>query len=790
MLRKILTILLLLVLVLFLVQAGLYVYREYIQPPYPAGKSQTQTGKVELPTIRQPSPIGINTNEVHYEDTSLPFVDLFRAASPFAENLFRLKAEDVTYDENGWPTRIGSGEVGTKFLGMIPPQALPAGEYTVLYEGEGKLRYGHDVKVVYQSPGRDVITFDSGKDGLVDASIVITQTNPDNYLRNIRILPPGGICRNNPLKRVMDASECGAEAGEFLAFIDYYASIVFNPDYLDFMKDFKAIRFMPMSGITRNPIEHWQDRQRPEEASWGGTYGNRGVPLEIMVELANRLHKDAWFNIPHAADDEYMREYASYVRDHLNPELKIYLEYTNEVWNTTFTHNEYTQKKGIEMGLSINAVEAGFEYYTIRARQMFEIWEQVFNGRERFVRVLGGWDTRLDVTRKLLTENDMYQHIDAVAIAPYFGGNLKGYRESQTVDDIFRLTTEKDSYRSLPEILEMVGQHARLADQYGVDLLGYEGGQGLVDWATRKPEQHPNPLFFAANRDPRMGELYTEFLQGWDQAGGKLMMLFSAPRVCRSFGCWGLKEYINQPREQAPKYDAVLKYIAEQNARPAETLVPQQSDSSAATEVKPPKARGPDDPVIVWRPMTEPDRAFFLENPRTLDVLLETDEWAKQDLFGKWQGKWDDETLFLSVRVYDQKIVQDSADPTDDDSVEFFMDANNSRGAQLDGQHDFHLVFSCDGVTLGKHSAPIPPEQLASISVSSRAVYDGYFLEAWIPWKVFGISPKVTDKVSAEIHINDDDDGGARDKKIGWMAQDTNVANEPKQWGVILFSGR
>ncbi len=789
MLRKILTILLLLVLTLFLVQVGLYVYHEYIQPPYPVGKSKTQTGKVELPTIRQSSPIGINTNEVHYEDASLPFVDLFRAASPFSENLFRLQAEEVTYDENGWPTRIGSGEVGTKFLGMIPPEALPKGEYTVLYEGEGKLRYGHDVKVVYQSPGRDVITFDPRDDGLVDASVVITQTNPANYLRNIHILPPGGICRNNPLKRVMEAAECGAESGEFLSFLDYYDSIVFNPDYLNFMKDFKAIRFMPMSGITRNPVEHWKDRQRPEKAGWGGTYGNRGAPVEIMVELANRLHKDAWFNMPHAADDEYMREFASYVRDHLDPELKIYLEYTNEVWNTTFTHSEYTQKKGIEMGLSINAVEAGFEYYTIRARQMFEIWEQVFNGRERFVRVLGGWDTRLDVNRKLLNYNDTYQHIDALAIAPYFGGNLKGYRESETVDDIFRLTSEEDSYRSLPEVLAMVKQQARLADQYGVDLLAYEGGQGLVDWATRKPEQHPNPLFFEANRDPHMGELYTEFLDGWDQAGGKLMMLFSAPRICRAFGCWGLKEYINQPREEAPKYDAVLTYIAEHKAQAQEPVVI-GADAGGDGLMYQAKERGPDDPVIVWRPMSDPERAFFLENPRTLDVLLESDDWAKKDLFGKWQGKWDEDTLFLSVRVYDQKIVQDSDDPVDDDSVEFFIDSNNSRGAQLDGKHDFHLVFNCERVTLGKDSAPIAPELLASISTSSRAVYDGYYLEAWIPWKVFGMKPKVTDRVSVDVQINDDDDGGARDKKISWMAKDENVATEPKQWGVILFSGR
>ncbi len=786
MLRKIIPYILLLVALLFMVQLGLFVYRHYTLPPLQPG----EVGSVKLPTVSQQSSLGINANEIHYEDASIPFIDLFRVSSPFAENVLGLHSENVTYDANGWPTDLHGGEAGTKFLGKIPAETLPQGEYTVLYDGEGKLRYGHDVKLVSQSPGRDVITIEPGADGLLDASVVVTQTNPANYLRNIRILPPGGVCQRNPLKWVMQASECGWNDGQYLPFVQHYKSIVFNPDYLNFMKDFKAIRFMGMSGITRNPVEHWQDRPRPDEANWGGTYGNRGVPVEVMVDLANRLHKDAWFNMPHAADDDYVRQFATYVRDHLAPDLKVYLEYTNEAWNTTFSHSEYVQKKGLELGLgNNNAVEAGYQYYTIRARQIFTLWEQVFGGRQRFVRVLGSWDTRPDLTRKLLSYDNTYRQVDAVAIAPYFGGNVKGFRESSTVDDIFRLTTEKDSYRSLPEVLGMVKQQAQLAQQFGVDLLGYEGGQGLVDWATKDASQNPNPLFFAANRDPRMGQLYTDFLNGWEQAGGRLLMLFSAPRTCQWYGCWGLKEDIRQPRETAYKYDAVLKFIADRKqwwGGDNQQVKPQQSPQWRA------KPRSPDDPVIVWRPADDPERFFFLDNPRTLDMLLETRDWEKKSSFGKWQGKWDSENLYLTVRVYDDKLVEDSPDPTDDDSIEFFIDTNNSRGGQMDGAHDFHLVFACnlDHPVLGAGSAPISDELLASINTDMRATPDGYVLEAWIPWKVFGMAPQVKDRVAAEVEINDDDDGGPRDKKIGWIGHDSNASHEPQQWGVILFSGR
>ncbi|WP_028488138.1 sugar-binding protein [Thiothrix lacustris] len=787
MLRKPLKILLILALLLFLLQLGLYLYHEWRKPEPVAPIPPPPIGKVESPVVKQEPLLGINTNEISYNDASIPFIDLFRSANPFQENILRLKAENVTYDANGWPNNLNGGEVGTRFLGELPPDTIPAGEYTVLYDGDGEIRYGNDAVLVNHQPGRDTITLDAGTNERLDASLIIARSNSDDYLRNIRILPPGGICQNNPFQRVADASACSGEAGMYLSFVDHYSSIVFNPDYLDFMKDFGAIRFMPMSGITRNPEAHWQDRPSLDEATWGGTYGARGTPLEVMVDLANRLHKDAWFNIPHAADDDYVREYAAYVRDHLDPELKIYLEYSNEIWNTNFNHGEYTQKKGIEMALGLNAADVGYEYYTIRAREIFAAWEQVFGGRERFVRVLGGWDTRPDFAEKVLSYDDTYKQVDALAIAPYFGGNIKGYREATTVDDIFDLTTAKDSYRSLPEVLEKVQKHAELAAKFGVDLLGYEGGQGLVDWATRKPDQHPNPLFFAANRDPRMGELYTEFLNGWGKAGGKLMMLFSAPRICQWYGCWGLKEYIRQPREQAPKYAAVLDFIAQHPASVPTPTPPKPAQNPLATA-----PRNPDDPVIVWRPAFDPERVFFIENPSTLDLLLEGKVWDKRNLFGKWQGRWDDDSLFLTVRVYDSKRVWDSEDPEEDDSVGFLIDTDNSRDAKLDGRKDFHLIFACDRdqVVLAKDSAPLSAAALRSIRFDTRELYDGYVLEAWIPWQALGMKPAIKDRVSVNVEVNDDDDGGARDGKIAWMAQDKQALTDPKQWGVVLFSGR
>ncbi|MCB1639819.1 MAG: hypothetical protein KDI15_13340, partial [Thiothrix sp.] len=550
---------------------------------------------------------------------------------------------------------------------------------------------------------------------------------------------------------------------------------------------------MAMSGITRNPERYWNERPNLQEASWGGGYGERGAPLEIQVALANRMHQDAWFNLPHAADDDYVRQFATYVRDNLDPGLNIYVEYTNEVWNTTFSHSEYTQKKGIEAGYSINSVEAGFQYYVQRAGEVFAIWEDVFGGRERLTRVIGSWDTRPDISRRLLGQYGGYKHADAMAIAPYFGGNIKGYREARTVDQIFDLTTDPDSFRSLAQVLDHVREQAEIAREYGVRLLAYEGGQGLVDWVTREPDQHPNPLFFAANRDPRMGPLYTELLQGWKDAGGDLFVAFASPRTCQWFGCWGLKEYIRQPVETAYKYAAVLDFIQRHEdwqlqhnkTGPEPEQVAAQAQTDAARH-----ERTPDEPIIVFRPAKDPERYFFLENPRTLDTLISGSSWAKRNLFGKWQGKWDRDYLYLTVRVYDENRVADSEDPTQDDSIEVYIDADNSRLPHYDGKNDFRLIFAWgrDRVFIDPKSPPGTTDE--GLEYSMQATDDGYELQARIPWKMLKVDVDVRHRLGVEIQVNDDDDGGEREQKISWLAREDNAMNDPRLFGVVLISGR
>ncbi len=506
------------------------------------------------------SPLGINTNEVMDNDASVPFVDLMKSSVPFEEAKPWLTKGQNHYDKNGWPTYIpDGGQVGTRFINDLPVGTLPNGNYTVLYEGEGVLSYGHDAKIVSQSAGKDIITIHAGDDKKLTATLLIKKTNSKNNIHNIRILMPGGICSHDPFKRVNHENQCGR--GQYQSFEQHHAQILFNPAYLNYMKDFKVIRFMNMSGITRNPVSNWSQQNTLNKQTWGGKTAVRGAPLEVMVALANKIGADPWFCLPHKANDDYIRNFARYVKQYLKPNLKAYIEYTNEAWNGIFTQSQYVKQKGLAMRLDSDKGKAGYKYYSLRSVQMFTIWEQVFGGNQRLVRVMGAWTPYARLTDMLLSYRDAYKKTDVLAIGPYFYPKLTTARRAKSVNDIFTALYDKGEPYSIPNVIKLIEVQVEKAKQYGVTVVAYEGGQHLVDWENRNIKQNPTQLFIQANKSQRMKKAYYDLLAGWKKAGGTLFVNFSAPRFPAWYGSWGTKEYLTQPLHQAPKHQAILGFI-------------------------------------------------------------------------------------------------------------------------------------------------------------------------------------------------------------------------------------
>ena len=84
------------------------------------------------------------------------------------------------------------------------------------------------------------------------------------------------------------------------------------------------------------------------------------------------LQKDIWINVPVAASDDYVRELALLLRDNLDPNLHIYVEYSNEVWNWDFSQAHWNLAYADQHGLTY------IEAYAHRTAEIALIFEEVF----------------------------------------------------------------------------------------------------------------------------------------------------------------------------------------------------------------------------------------------------------------------------------------------------------------------------------------------------------------------------------------------------------------------------
>ncbi len=494
------------------------------------------------------SPIGINVNAPVDWTTSYPFVDIFRVSRPF----FAEDGAEVTFDAHGWiETFNGRGSVSSPMFWDIPPHMLPRGDYVVRWEGNGKMQFGcADVK--QQEKNRAVIHLGGGECGLY---LKIKQSDDKNPVRNIRITMPGGICAGDPYRQVFDAQACGE--GKYLPFESHAREIVFNPAFLRFLKDFSVLRFMDAGDTNDSEIERWDERPTWADATWQ----DRGFPVEVIVKLGNILQRDIWVTLPHKADDDYVRRYAEYVKAHLDPGLNVFIEYSNEVWNGMFSQNRYAREKGVEKKLDENMYHAGWRYYSERSVEIFRIWEAVFGGADRLVRVMATQTVDPWMSNLLLSHKDAWKHTDVLAVAAYFGVDM----EREDAPDLRKLSQEQliehVSKVELPRLLVKLKKNREVAAKYDLPLVAYEGGQHFVGVGDDVNDPQIMALYTGANRNPAIKRLYDELYRGWRHIGGTLFVHYASPSLYSKWGSWGIKEYLYEPREEAPKYDATMKFI-------------------------------------------------------------------------------------------------------------------------------------------------------------------------------------------------------------------------------------
>jgi hypothetical protein len=500
------------------------------------------------------SPLGTNLTELTDYNGEWAFVDAFKQSRPWISSRDG-KWDDgrpLDLDEHGWVRRLLPGQWARTLLFWGEGVKVEGGDYVVLFDGSGDIEYWNNAELVGMERGRHVVRVKPDGGGV---GITIKKVDPNDYPRNIRIIMPGGVCSNDPARACRVARECGG--GTCRPLEEVYRKQIFHPLFLDRLAMYRVVRFMPWQNTNNSEQKDLGDRPLVTDARWT----EDGVPVEIMLELANRLGADAWFTVPHLASDDYIAGLAQIVRDGLAPELRVYVEYSNEVWNGQFRQARYAAKQGKALGLSDNEFKGQLLFYAKRSLETFAIWEKVFGGTKRLVRVIASQAANEWVSKTVLEYNKAYEKSDALAIAPYFGGKLgdparRTEVRGMTVDAALDLIEREE----LPRITGWMTKNAAVAKAYGLPLIAYEGGQHLVGIRDSAKDDKLNVLFDALNRAPRMRKIYGAYLRSWKQAGGQLFVHYLNCDNPTRYGRWGALEYLRQPTKSAPKYDALQDF--------------------------------------------------------------------------------------------------------------------------------------------------------------------------------------------------------------------------------------
>jgi len=514
----------------------------------------------------------------------MPFLDVMKTARPWLGHLagqfggieYEALVKAGFIDAQGWVTGLPreAGSVGTMILTDLPEAAAQSleGRYVLRFDGVGVIEAGDRATNIRY--GRGEVQFDYTP-GPGSVEIRIQRTNKADPVRNITVVREDRLAL-------------------------WQGGAVFNPDFTARLAAFDTLRLMDWMEANNSTQARWEDRPQVLDASWA----HKGVPLEVMLALANSLGKNIWVNMPHLADDAYVAAFAKAVKGGLDPALKVYVEYSNEVWNFQF---EQTRWADAQAQARWGQKDVGTQYYAMRAAEMARIWSAEFKGSDaQLVNVISSQTGWLGLEENILNAPLVVaegapkpaQAFDAYAVTGYFGGilglearrdlvtgwldeslvkaaeavqaqGLTGAARDQAINAAQydyatalaaqELTDGSVTGENVDTVSDLRSRvwpyHARVAQQAGLEMIMYEGGTHIVGIGAQVDDARLTDFFQHFNYTPQMGALYTALLAGWAEAGGALFNAYADIYVPTKWGSWGALRHLDDAN---PRWDALV----------------------------------------------------------------------------------------------------------------------------------------------------------------------------------------------------------------------------------------
>jgi hypothetical protein len=550
------------------------------------------------PVISNANLLGINiAAPLDYEEDRL-YADAIRSSREFKAGTNENNTTLVATDANGWPTADFSFYV---WAGL----AKRHGTYTLSFKGQA---------FVTSNPGsRIYISYDPATN---TSSASFKYPNPASGALALRF--------SNTRRSNDSESGTGVTAIKLMrprtpgASTSYPVTTLFSDPIKTLVSKFSVIRFMDFLATNANQQKTWSERPLPTWASFNrysnaksptstNKYGWQGIgaPLEHAILFANETGKNAWINIPVLADDDYVRNVArmlAYGSDGvtpysspqanpiyppLNSNLHVYIEYSNELWNSGGPFPQFhdnCQAASDELvatnGSSplnwdgiwnkIAYVKGGsnstwkwsmcWRRPAKRTVEISNIFRKVFGDTAMMTRIRPVMMTQLTASSKMLFDEtkmllDYYNHMAGdfsgapTAHSPsyyIYGSGGSGYYDPQnpgvaSADELFA------DHGMLPEgyvgkwgptgFRSSLQADAKYVAAMGVKRIAYEGGPNLETGVNVKNYA----VTQTAVNDPRMTTAMVNMHNEWSANSGDLFVYYRATGNAQ----WGFTSDVN-----------------------------------------------------------------------------------------------------------------------------------------------------------------------------------------------------------------------------------------------------
>ncbi len=180
------------------------------------------------------------------------------------------------------------------------------------------------------------------------------------------------------------------------------------------------------------------------------------------------------------------------------------------------------------------------------------------------------------------------------------------------------------------------------------------------------------------------------------------------------------------------------------------------------------------------------DEIWSVADRIKLTNVLESPLSSPNDLSADYRIMWDKDNLYLFADVTDDVLKNDADEEWENDAVEVFIDADNSKTSSY-GQNDYQYVFVWDKTS--PRIREVKHERTDDIQFAFATTNTGYRAEMKFPWSTLGTKPHVGSKIGLDVHVADNDKGGKRDRKLTWHDKQDNAWQNPQVFANAELAG-